>query len=240
MGCFLYLSPLGNDKNPALIKEAFEIMNKRNKNKAISRIENAEARDIPFYEGLGYECREKFGEYLCSRINLARLKGDKFKSKRSAFNYFIKHYKFEYSPFSLKHKNDCLKLYNRWMESRRIKNQDTIYRAMLTDGRACLTVLLDNYADLDFIGRWIKIDNQIKAFTLGFRLNQDTFCILYEITDLSVKGLSQFIFRQFSRELKDYRYINIMDDSGLENLKKVKLSYHPYKVIPAYIVTRKN
>jgi uncharacterized protein len=71
-------------------------------------------------------------------------------------------------------------------------------------------------------------------------LDKDTFCILYEITDLTIKGLSQFIFRQFCSELKDYRYINVMDDSGLENLKRVKLSYRPLKVIPAYIVKRKD
>jgi len=78
------------------------------------------------------------------------------------------------------------------------------------------------------------------AFTFGFKLNKDTFCILYEITDLSIKGLSQFIFRQFCSELKNHRYINIMDDSGLVNLKRVKLSYHPQRTIPSYTVTRED
>ncbi|MCM8780616.1 MAG: hypothetical protein NC908_01655 [Candidatus Omnitrophica bacterium] len=78
----------------------------------------------------------------------------------------------------------------------------------------------------------------IKAFTFGFGLSPDTFCILYEITDLSIKGLAQFIFRQFVCELKKYRYINIMDDSGLDNLKQVKFSYHPRRLIPAYIATK--
>jgi hypothetical protein len=63
-----------------------------------------------------------------------------------------------------------------------------------------------------------------------YEINKDTFCILYEITDLSVKGLAQFIFKEFATELTGYKYINIMDDSGLENLKKVKLSYQPEKL----------
>ena len=45
---------------------------------------------------------------------------------------------------------------------------------------------------------------------------------------------------QVGSELKGYKFINIMDDSGLENLKKVKLSYQPLKLIPAYIAKRKN
>ena len=39
-------------------------------------------------------------------------------------------------------------------------------------------------------------------------------------------------------QLEDFKYINIMDDSGLEGLKKVKLSYRPAKLASAYIATR--
>ncbi len=126
------------------------------------------------------------------------------------------------------------------MKERQSQNQDRIYQGMLEDSRNCLKVALDNYASLGFMGRAVKIDKEIKAFTFGFRLNPDTFCILYEIADLSIKGLSQFIFRRFCSELEGYKYINIMDDSGLDNLKKVKLSYYPAKLIPAYIAKRKN
>jgi hypothetical protein len=111
---------------------------------------------------------------------------------------------------------------------------------MLGDSLNCLKILLGNYRKLGCIGRIAKVDKKIKAFSFGFRLNADTFCILYEVADLSAKGLSQFIFQRFSSELKDYRYINIMDDSGLENLKAVKLSYRPVKLVPAYIVKRRH
>ena len=59
--------------------------------------------------------------------------------------------------------------------------------------------------------------------------------MLFEITDLSTKGLAQFIYREFCKELMDtYRWINAMDDSGLENLKRVKNAYHPTRLIPSY------
>ena len=82
------------------------------------------------------------------------------------------------------------------------------------------------------------LNKEIKAFSFGYRLNCNTFCILYEITDLGIKGLAQFIFRRFSQELKGYKYINIMDDSGLENLRKTKLAYKPARLISAYIINR--
>ena len=239
LGCFSYLSPQGRP-TPGLTREVFEVMDSFNKNKDVSRIENAEEGELPFYRNLGYQCKEKFADYLCRRADLAELKGGKFKSQRASFNYFTKHYTFEYLPFSLIYRDSCLKLYNAWAKQRKSYNQDPVYQGMLDDSRVCLESLLDGYADLDIAGRIVRIDKTVKAFTFGFELNRDVFCILYEVTDLSLRGLSQFIFRQFCSGLKDYKYINIMDDSGLDNLRKVKLSYHPVKLTAAYIVKRAN
>lgn len=240
IGCFLYLPPLSKNKDYRAAAGAFKVMDGFNVNKDISRIENLEEKDVAFYRDLGYECRYKSTDYVCKRADLASLQGDKFKSKRASFNYFIKHCAdSEYAPFSLRYKDGCLELFELWAVQRKAKLDDKIYRGMIDDSNACLNFLFDNYRNLDITGRMVSIGGEIKAFSFGFKLNQCTFCILYEITDLSVKGLAQFIFRKFSAELKGFRYINIMDDSGLENLKKVKLSYHPVKLIPAYIVTRK-
>jgi len=240
LGTFLYLPPLSANKNPEAINEVFNFLKKFNKNNEISRIENIEKKDLPFYENLAYDCKNKSYDYFCQRASLVNLSGNKFKPKRSSINYFIKHYKFEYLPFSLKQKASCLKLYDDWAKQRRSVSKDNVYLGMLEDSRCCLKEMLDNYPGLELIGRIVKINNEIKGLTFGFKLNSNTFCILYEITDLAIKGLAQFIFAQFCMELKDYKYINIMDDSGLENLKKVKLSYRPIKLIPAYIANIRN
>ena len=240
IGCFMYLAPLGREKNPEVVKEAFEIMDGFNKNKDISRIENIEVEEVSFYRGLELACREKSQDYLCKREDLVLLRGDKFKSKRACLNYFVKNYHYEYLPYSARDKEGCLKLYRLWRKQREESNKDPIFRGMLEDSLACFKILLKDYRSLDVTGRVVKIDKEIKAFTFGFKLNRDTFCILYEITDLSAKGLAQFIFQRFCSELKNFKFINIMDDSGLANLKKVKLSYHPAELIPAYNATRKN
>ena len=239
IGCFQYLAPLGRKITSLVIKEAFCIMDRFNKNKEVSRIENLEKEDLGLYKNLGYLCREKSCDFLCSRSDLAGLKGDNFKSKRASYNYFTKHNDFEVLAYTARYKEECLDLYQAWMRQRLSRNADTLYQGMLKDSLISLKVALDNFDDLGYTGIIVKIDGRLKGFSMGYGLNKDIFCILYEFTDLTVKGLAQFIFREFSCGLKGYNYINIMDDSGLENLKKVKMSYHPVGLIPAYIAKRK-
>ena len=239
-GCFLYLPPLGKIISPGVIGGVFRIMDSFNLNKNVSRIENIEKRDLAFYERLGLKLVYKSCDYLSRRRELAQLEGNRFKSKRASFNYFIKHYSFEYLPFTVKYRRDCRQLYELWMQQRAGMASDVVYQGMLKDSRACLELLLRDYQRLGVTGRIVKVGNRLEAFTFGFPLNPETFCILYETADLKIRGLAQFIFRHFCAELKDYRYINVMDDSGLENLKRVKLSYRPLRLIPSYIAVRDN
>ena len=238
IGAFLYLSPLSLKHDPAALQEAFHILDGVNKNADISRIENAEEGELGFYRREGFDCRLKSHDYLCSRADLAALSGNRFKSKRASSNYFVKNYRHEYFDFSLKHKDACCELFDAWALERRSKSQDDVYSWCLSDTRMALEELLGAYKKLKVLGRLVAVDKKIKAFTFGYELNKDTFCILYEVADLSVKGIAQFVFAEFCRELKKYRYINVMDDSGLANLKAVKLSYKPARLVPAYIVKR--
>lgn len=238
IGCFMYLPSLEKERHPWVIKQAFAIMDSINKNKDISRIENIGEEDLEYYRALGYLCHQKYPDYLCSRSDLALLKGNKFKSQRASYNYFVKHHNFDSRRLRLVDKADCLSLFNDWIEKRKAHCQEDLYCGMLEDNHKVIKKALSNYKQLDLEGIVAKVDKQIKGFTFGYKLNDNTFCILYEITDLSIKGLAQFIFRRFSAELKNYSYINIMDDSGLDNLRKVKLSYKPRRLIPAYIATR--
>jgi hypothetical protein len=239
VGCFMYLPPLAlGEPHPGVIQQAFAIMDKINKNKDISRIENIPQEDLSYYCSLGYVCHDKYPDYLCLRSDLALLRGNKFKSQRAAYNYFIKHNSGDSHRLNLADRASCLNLFNSWVKERKSQCSDDVYCGMLEDNRKIIKDALANYQQLNLEGIVVSLNKEIKAFSFGYRLNHNTFCILYEITDLTIKGLAQFIFRKFSQELKDYKYINIMDDSGLENLRKTKLAYKPLRLIPAYIVTR--
>jgi len=238
VGCFMCLPPLGDGLDPEVIRQAFAVMDKVNKNRDISRIENIQEAQLNDYCNLGYLCRSKYPDYICLRSDIAHLQGNRLKSQRAACNYFIKHYDYDWRRLRLADRAACLDLFDYWLKDRQAHCSDDVYGYMLEDSRKVLQEALANYKPLRLEGIVVKVDQKIRAFSFGYRLNPHTFCVLYEITDLGIKGLAQFIFRQLSRVLKSYKYLNIMDDSGLENLRKTKLAYKPVRLVPAYIATR--
>ncbi len=234
-GVFLYLPPLGNTVSAPMLRAAFEALRALNTHQAVARIENIEEQDLPRYRGMGYTCTHKSDEYVCQSETLIELRGNHFKSKRAALNYFTKHYAYacrEYAPHDAA---ACTALYEQWMQERREKSQDRFYCAMLEDSFKAFRVLVREYSQLGYKGAVVEVDGSIKGCTFGYPLREDTFCVAYEIADLSYKGIAQYMFREFCRAHTHYPFVNIMDDSELENLKKVKLSYHPFKTISSYI-----
>ena len=228
------------------VREAYQFMLETNRNPQIARIENVPQEMLPFLlnqhlEGRGHSYPPdtavvKETEFLYETQALAQLKGNRYKSKRHAYNAFVARYpNANLSRYSSADCAECLALYDTWQESRAAKCSDAIYRAMLEDSRCAHRIGLADAEALGLIGRVVKINGHIRGWTFGYPLNADTFCILFEVADLEIKGLAQFIYREFARELANtYRWLNAMGDSGLANLKRVKRSYHPARLIPSY------
>lgn len=239
VGCFMYLPPLGKSSRE-VIDQCFVIMDSNNANLSFSRIENVEKNDLDYYKAFDLIPKLRSNEYLYLKKDLVSLSGNDYKSKRSAYNYFVKNYKFKMQKFSSGFQDECLDLFKNWMAKRKEKTNDSVYQRMLEDNYSTNSLAMKYYKPLELVGRVVKIEDEIKGYSFGFKLNKDTFCVLFEVTDLEIKGLAQFIFREFVRELNGFSFVNIMDDSGLENLKKVKISYRPARLEPAYIITRNN
>ena len=176
---------------------------------------------------MDFSSLKKFPDYIYLRKDLAELKGDKYKHKRASCNYFAKNYKFQYLAYEPKMKNDCLKLFSKWTAGRKKAFSDLYYNKLLEDSFSCHKLAMENFKELGLTGRVIKIRGKIAAYTFGFEITKDMFCVLLEVCDLKFKGIAEFIFREFAKEMIRYSYINTMDDSGLENLRISKLSYHP-------------
>jgi hypothetical protein len=235
VGSFMYLPPLGGCFNADVVHRCFEIMDDHNKNRLISRIENAEKEEVGPYKKLGFETVLAGRDYVCRKSALVGLSGNLFKSKRASLNFFVRNYKFKYQPYKTSDKRECIELFRFWVAERKQNNPGGIYQGLLEDNFTAFQAALGSYNKLGFKGRTIRVDNEIKAVTVGYPLGQKTFVVLFEVCDLRFKGIAQYTFREFCRE-QACPDINIMDDSGLESLQKVKLSYRPYKTVDSFVI----
>ena len=219
-----------------IINKAYQFMLDSNPNRHIARIENVPQELLVYFQGNGFQAILKETEYLYETEALAELRGNRYKQQRHAYNGFVAKYpSAKLRPYTAADQDECLSLYDQWRERRLEKSDDPIYNAMLDDSRSAHQIGVSHADALGLLGRVVRIDRDIRGYTFGYPLGAGTFCVLFEITDLSTRGLAQFIYREFCKELMEtYRWINAMDDSGLENLKRVKNAYHPTRLIPSY------
>ncbi|PIY84861.1 MAG: hypothetical protein COY77_00390 [Candidatus Omnitrophica bacterium CG_4_10_14_0_8_um_filter_43_18] len=201
------------------------------------RIENIAEKEIKAFEGAGIKIHKNTDEYIYLAKDIAELKGNRFSSQRAAKNNFIKNNKFIYRPFVISDIDECLNLYSSWAK-RKMGTHDSVYHQLIADSFSAHKKAMLDYEELGLTGRVVDIDEKIRAYTFAFEMNTDTYCVVFETADTTIKGLSQFIFSHLAQDIaKEAKYINTMDDSGLANLKKAKLSWHPHRTLTSYIGT---
>ncbi|RXJ67738.1 ribonuclease HII [Halarcobacter ebronensis] len=256
----MLLPPLGKKENTyKAILECFEIMNDHNSNRNYSKIEYVHENILEGFvdyleEGtLIYEMlkdfiiEKKLVDYIYKVEDLIDLKGDSYKSKRNEINKFKKIYP-EHRIEVLdkeKHGTGVLNLFNKWVKDRTTympKEEVEVFLDGIYFERFAIKRLINDYENLDVVGLVIYINDEIKGFTVGERINETTASVIIEKTDFEILGCAQFIFREFTKILKDkydVEYVNVGDDMGFENLKKVKMSYRPNKLVPKYTIYQK-
>lgn len=256
----MILPPLGRKSDVyTAMSICFELMNSNNTSKNYSKIEYVHEQLVEgFVDYLeeGTEIFEMLQDYLVERTlvdyvyecdALIDLKGNAYDNKRNEINKFIRihpDYKLEILDIQ-KHGNAITNLFHKWV-SNRVRFMPTEEADRFMDGiyfeRLAIKRMIKDYNALDLIGLVIIIDNELKGFTVGEGINAETASVIIEKTDFETLGCAQFIFREFSRMLREKysaRYINVGDDMGFENLKNVKMSYRPTKLIPKYTIYQK-
>ncbi len=241
IGMFMYLPPLGEDVSPTGIEKCFARMEAVNKGKGVSRIENVPEDQLSLYSTTKYIPVSKGQEYCYLRQDLVDLKGNAYKDKRALYNFCVKNFEPRYKNYDGKMLRDCSALYERWAESKLSRSIDDISRQMIEDNRQVHRIVIENSTALGLVGRVVEVNGVIAGYTFGYPLNDETFCILFEIVDLKYKGLPVYIFKEFCHDtaLECYKFINVMDDFALPNLEKTKLSFRPTAMVPAYNVKKR-
>jgi hypothetical protein len=105
---------------------------------------------------------------------------------------------------------------------------------LLADAVPAHEVIWSQASVLRLTGKVVKIHGRLCAYTFGYWLTSTTFCVLLEVTDRTVPGLAQYLFRETCRMAvaEGAEYINTMDDAGLPGLRASKQAYHPVMLTP--------
>ena len=238
-GVFMPLPPLGAGSLARASAKAFALMRHRNQGSAVSRIENVPQEWKAVFENLGYRLAGKDPDYLYDAKSLAELAGDPYKSQRAACNRFRRERRSRYEPFDRRCAGECLDLYRRWAAQKGCSGLDATARQMIEDAERAHRRVLFGERLPDLVGRVMRVDDRLAAYTFGYPRGTDVFCVLLEVADRSIPGLAASLFRTFSTEAVNagFRFINTMDDSGLGSLARSKQGYRPAALIASYIAT---
>lgn len=256
----MLLPPIGKHEDILkAIDTCFLIMHENNQYPAYTKIEYVDGVTLSeFVENLeenteifdlleDYVVEKSFSDYLYNCDDLINLTGNAYRNKRNEINKFIStHPNYQLQLLSPnEHSEDILSLLDKWV-SERMKylpmEQSDVFLDGIYDERFAVKRMLRDYKELNLIGLVIFIDGVLCGFTAGERISDTTACVIVEKTDFNILGCAQFIFREFAKILaSEYgvNYINVGDDMGFENLKKVKLSYRPAKMLPKYVIYKR-
>lgn len=178
-----------------------------------------------------YTDRDSF-DYLYSIDALADLTGRKYQKKRNHIHRFEEaHPNCHVVPLDRDTLMDTYKMLERWYDDRMKADPDRDFHLE----RLALQRAFTFYEQLGLEGLVLMDGGEILAFTMGSRLNGDTFDVHFEKALDTADGAYPTINRAFARHIRekypDIRWLNREDDLGLEGLRKAKLSYCPDRMV---------
>ena len=180
-------------------------------------------------------------DYVYRVQDLCELKGRLYHAKKNHLNYFRKNYTYEYVKLTADMAKEAMQFIAEFNE-RKSNSQSISAKEMMTlrmEEQAMEDVLL-NLEEAGYEGGAIRIDGKLEALAIGGRLNHNTVTEHVEKANIHYRGLYQAINNEFCRQVSRWaEFINREEDMGIPNLRKAKLSYHPYKLVEKYIVTFK-
>jgi hypothetical protein len=236
-GWFMPLPPIGAGSIDAPLSDAMGLLRRWNGDSPVSRVENVPSQLVPQLERLGYRLTPKEPDYLYHATDLAALAGDRYKSQRALCNRFEREQFFEMDSYQVSDRQGCRALLGDWSRQKQAEGLEAFGVLLLDDAAPAHEVIWSQASALRVMGRVVRTHGRLCAYTFGYWLTSATFCVLLEVTDRTLPGLAQYLFRETCRTAmtEGAEYINAMDDAGLPGLRASKQAYHPAMLIPNFV-----
>ncbi len=179
-------------------------------------------------------------DYLYKTSDMAQLAGHKYAKKRNLVARFDKETaagrKVEVETLSTANNPACISLLDRWARD----PEAGAHLDMLNCERKAILNGLKHFDLLELKGVLVKLEGEIAGFAFGSRLSDGVFVLNFEKALDNIKGLYQFLDREFAACLPPaYTFINKESDLCKPGLIKTKESYYPAFKIRSYTLTLK-
>ena len=242
MGCS-YMYPAGQGDIPAAINTLAREAEERQQPLRLVCLaaQQVEELDRQMPGRFRYEADRDGFDYLYEIDRLADLGGKKLHAKRNHINRFMENNPtWVYEEITLESLPECLKMDKEWYR-RSMEREGAAEERDLGDEGVALRTAMDHYHELGLEGGLIRVYGEVMAFTMGDRLNSDTFDVHFEKAYGELQGAYAVINREFARWVRqkypDIKYLNREDDMGVEGLRKAKESYYPDLMVEKYTAT---
>ena len=241
----MLLTPIGAPEHqPGALEQCFAAMEAYNGSPGEGRIDFVQGEWLPLLQqDPRWQLEPTFPDYLYRTQDLIELRGNNYKSKRGEINQFLRNYP-QASIEALRperHGEGIRELLHQWLHARLQHVDGAALGDLLASTeleRQGIERALRHFDALGLSGLCLVIDGRIEGFTFGERVNPRVASILVEKTNFAINGAAQFLFREFSKHFADCDYINVGDDLGLENMRRVKMSYRPVMFGEKYTLRR--
>ncbi len=178
-------------------------------------------------------------DYVYLAEDLALLKGKKYHGKRNHLNRFYEN-DWSFEPITAENIPECIAMNERWCEEN-LSGFDIIDpdEAKSKEDESSIVCCSFKYYDkLGYTGGVLRVNGEVQAFTFGEQSADDTFVVHVEKALRNYQGAYTAVNCEFVKSLGGrYTYINREEDTGAENLRKAKLSYHPVFLEDKFTIT---
>jgi uncharacterized protein len=195
--------------------------------------ENINVIDSLFPNKFEYSEMRNSYDYVYLLDKLVNLSGDKLSAKRNHINHFKKDHIWSFEQISSNNIAECWEMNLEWCKLHRC-----MYNNELADENCAVLRCFEHFAELGLEGGLLRSEGRVIAYTMGDKLNSDTFDVHIEKAFEEITGAYQIINHEFAafiqRNHSEIVYVNREEDMGDDGLRKSKLSYHPVKMEEKY------
>lgn len=232
---FSYLYPFGRGDVRPVIEAMMEDAREHRVTFTISLILEPMKEELEtlFPELFVYSEERAYFDYIYTQESLSTLRGRQLSGKRNHINAFKKMYPdWSFEKITAENIAECWQMNEEWSA----RNEMSLGSGLLKE-RSALKSAFEHFFEENLSGGLIRVNGKVIAYSMGHPLNSDTFVVHFEKAFDDIRGAYQMINQQFALHCcEGYSYINREDDTGLEGLRKAKLSYLPHTLLKKYDV----